>query len=172
MMTADDLTLITDPEHKLLHTPTAVVVDFEETRKYIPAMMALLRRTRGVGLSANQVGVSESVFVTNLKGDWPKVFINPSIEMVGRLSNKDEGCLSYPLVTYKRKRHSRVIARAFDMNGEPFLLDTARGYYQYRPLLGILMAQVIQHESEHLDGIDVRTGELLNYPAEGSLKDS
>ena len=73
MLTADDLTLITDPEHPLLHTPTNWVEDVSLTREYVPAMIALLRRLGGVGLSANQVGISDNVFVTNLDGDWPRV---------------------------------------------------------------------------------------------------
>ena len=161
MLKADDLVLITDPEHELLHTPTAVITDTDVTREYIPAMLALLRKAGGVGLSANQIGISESVFVTNLPSDWPKIFINPSVELAGKSFIKKEGCLSYPGMVYKRKRHSRVIVSAYGLDGDKFVLDTLMGYYKARPLLGILMAQVIQHEMEHLDGIDVRTGELL-----------
>lgn len=160
MLTADDLRLITDPDAEILHTPTALVTDVQEARKYIPAMLALLRRTRGFGLSANQVGIPEQVFVTNLPGDVPRFFINPEVTHLGIMVEQREGCLSNPDVWPRRKRHSRVIVNAVGLDEDQYIIDSARGYYKARQPLGCLFARVVQHEMEHLDGIDVLTGDV------------
>jgi len=160
MFTADDLTLITDPDHELLHTPTNLVKDAAQARIYIPAMLALLRRTGGLGLSANQVGIPDQVFVTNIPGDWPRFFINPQVTEAGKVVTKDEGCLSNPGEFWKRKRRTRVIVNALGLDDDDYIVDTLKGYFAHRQPIGVLLAHVIQHEMEHLDGIDVRTGEV------------
>jgi peptide deformylase len=101
------------------------------------------------------------VFVTNLDGDWPRVFVNPILStLVGTTKVAREGCLSAPDFEYKRKRHSHVMVSALGLDGNRFALGTDRGYYRTNEKLGRLMAHVIQHEMEHLEGIDVRTGEV------------
>ena len=72
-----------------------------------------------------------------------RVFINPQIISTSEeVSEYEEGCLSIPQVYESITRPAKVKVQAFDENGKPFTLD-ADG----------LLARVIQHEYDHLDGI-------------------
>ncbi len=107
----------------------------------------------GVALAAPQIGESWRIFVVGARafptGDktklWPGdlVFINPTIT---RRSQKQvelaEGCLSVRNQYGTTKRHERVSVAAHDLAGRKFV-HHASG----------LLAQVFQHEIEHLDGI-------------------
>ncbi len=100
----------------------------------------------GVGLAANQIGVSLRIFVIDVASeDEPSnmiEFINP--EIVGRVGEQTwgEGCLSFPGVTEDIKRAATVTVRALDRRGKPFEL-AADG----------LLAVAIQHEFDHLEGV-------------------
>ncbi|MBU1080872.1 MAG: peptide deformylase [Spirochaetes bacterium] len=111
---------------------------------FIRAMFGLMRKNHGVGLAAPQVGYSLRVFVTDVPGDKPRVFVNP--EIIGfdhhYTELSEEGCLSFPGLFVPIRRPTGVFIRALDKKGRPFSLDAAG-----------LLARCIQHEYEHLDGI-------------------
>ena len=73
--------------------------------------------------------------------DQLHVFINPKIVREDGLQRDEEGCLSFPDITLDVDRSLQVTVEALDTDGNPFALD-AEG----------LLARVIQHECEHLDG--------------------
>jgi peptide deformylase len=114
-----------------------------DTRLLASRMFNTLIAERGVGLAAPQVGVLERLFVVCIEGFPPYVFINPSIiETSEEMCLYEEGCLSIPGVWASVKRPRRVTVQAWNERGRPFTLQ-ADG----------LLARVIQHEYDHLDGV-------------------
>lgn len=93
------------------------------------------------GLAANQIGVGLRAFSFNVDGRIGYV-INPEIvELGGEQVLVDEGCLSVPGFSFPRQRHTFARVRGIDLEGEPVELE-GEG----------LMAQMLQHECDHLDG--------------------
>jgi len=137
------IVLYPDP---ILLRPTQPVehVD-DEVRTLVDDLVETMNAAPGIGLAANQIGVSQRVCVVDLTtGERPGsliVMINPRVlESSGR-QTAEEGCLSFPDITIEVERAERVRVEALDRNGQPFEL-TADG----------LLARAILHECEHLDG--------------------
>jgi peptide deformylase len=101
-----------------------------------------------VAIAAPQIGVSKRIFLIDDQSDsrdaLPSfVAINPSIVKTSKKTHTvGEGCLSVPDYYGLVKRHKNVTLRATDEHGEEF----ERG-------AGGLLAQIIQHECDYLDGI-------------------
>lgn len=119
-----------------------------KVRKLVDNMLETMYAANGVGLAAPQVGINHRIFVIDVStGDEPlnpMVFINPKIVKKEGGVISSEGCLSFPEVYTKVKRHQRVIVKAKDHKGRPFTMDVNDG---------TLLCRAIQHESDHLDGI-------------------
>lgn len=113
----------------------------DELKKLVKDMFEVMRQNDGVGLAATQVGVEQRVIVTDADEE-PLVIINP--EIISRRSEEiaEEGCLSFPGIKASIKRARDIMTKGLDENGEEIMLETT----------GIL-ARVIQHEVDHLDGI-------------------
>ncbi|MBN2352697.1 MAG: peptide deformylase [Spirochaetales bacterium] len=106
-------------------------------------MFRTLAAKKGLGLAAVQVGVLTRVFITQLSEDGQRVFVNPTIiETSEELVEIEEGCLSVPKMYERVNRPTRVRVQAFTLKGKPYTLEA-----------GGLLARVIQHEIDHLDGI-------------------
>ena len=115
----------------------------DEFRALIKEMFLTMDEANGVGLAAPQVGIAKRFFVAMSDDDVERVFINPVITKTSsELSEYEEGCLSIPGVYETIVRPKAVTISALDINGKPFTLD-AEG----------LLARIVQHESDHLDGI-------------------
>lgn len=107
---------------------------------------------KGVGLAAPQIGesvrifvVSPAVFRDETYSDIPPqtTFINPKITWSSKDHKKmEEGCLSIPGMIGKVRRPTRVTVDAYNKEGEFFTI-TGVGF----------LAQIFQHEIDHLDGI-------------------
>jgi len=96
----------------------------------------------GVGLAAIQVGVQKRVIVIDVD-DALIALCNPRIvEMSAETEIDDEGCLSFPGVYIPIERPSRCVCEALDLKGNPVRLK-GEG----------LFARVLQHETDHLDGL-------------------
>jgi peptide deformylase len=114
-------------------------------QKLIDNMVDTMYAAPGVGLAANQVGVSKRLLVIDLSvGKKPgevHVMINPEIvESEGEIT-EEEGCLSIPDFVEIVTRPEKVRVRYKDRNGEE------------REMGGEgLMARAICHEIDHLDG--------------------
>jgi len=112
----------------------------------------LAKEPDGVGLAAPQIGVSLRIFIVSkkvLKGKDEKkrvrdmVFINPTIVKRSRKKEQlGEGCLSVRAVYGKVKRSSQVTLKALNERGERVTIGSSG-----------LLAQIFQHEIDHLDGI-------------------
>ena len=97
--------------------------------------------SQGIGLAAPQIGVLKRIIAVQEK--TPLVFINPRITKKSReITVEQEGCLSFPGIFLKINRAKEVEVEALDENGEKISFK-AQG----------LMARVLQHEIDHLDGI-------------------
>ena len=97
----------------------------------------------GVGLAAPQIGKLLRMFVVIADDDVRRVFINPQIISTStETGDYEEGCLSIPGIYEKINRPLKVTVQAVNEKGKPFTLE-ADG----------LLARIIQHEYDHLDGI-------------------
>ena len=114
-----------------------------ETAELAAKMLEILKKEKGLGLAAPQIGVNKRIFVTSLEGDAERVFINPSIlETSQETYNAEEGCLSLPGVYGEVDRFKDIKVQAWNEKGRPFTLEASE-----------LMARLIQHEYDHLDGV-------------------
>jgi peptide deformylase len=94
------------------------------------------------GVAANQIGVSLQAFCYNIDGDVGYL-LNPQLLRVwGEPEEMSEGCLSVPGLSFQRLRYPSAVAQGFTLSGEEIEVE-GHG----------LMAQAIQHELDHLQGI-------------------
>jgi peptide deformylase len=109
----------------------------------IEQMFESMRAQKGIGLAAVQVGNLYRLFITDVTGDKPRVFVNPEIlETSLEQVSYEEGCLSIPGVEAEVVRPQRVRVQAWNEKGRPFSLDAED-----------LLARVVQHEFDHLNGV-------------------
>ncbi len=116
-----------------------------DTRRLIQDMFETMYEADGVGLAAPQVGVSQRVIVIDPHEQDVKPFglVNPVIVQSARdLERGEEGCLSIPGLKDIVERPAAVVVEGLDADGQPLHLE-AQG----------LLARVLQHEIDHLDGI-------------------
>lgn len=115
----------------------------DEMRRTFTDMFETMISADGVGLAGPQVGIAKRFFVIIADDEVRRVFVNPQIiKTSAETSEYEEGCLSIPGVYEKITRPVKVTVSAMNENGKPFVLD-ADG----------LLARVIQHEYDHLDGV-------------------
>ncbi|MGO9689270.1 MAG: peptide deformylase [Syntrophobacteraceae bacterium] len=115
----------------------------------IQDMIETMHAAPGVGLAANQIGVSLQLAVIDLSSreeDEQRhplmVIINPEILSLEGAVVEEEGCLSIPDYAEKVKRASKIRVRAQDLTGKSFEI-AAEG----------LLAKALQHEIDHLNGV-------------------
>ncbi len=115
-------------------------------RDTIRRMFDLMYASRGIGLAANQVDLPLRFFILNTKGDLQEgeelVFINPVLSRPKGLEEADEGCLSFPELYGPVMRPKRIHVQAYGLDGREISLN-----------LDGLLARVVQHETDHLDGV-------------------
>lgn len=131
--------------HPILRRKTRRVKNIDRRiRRLVDDMIETMHDAHGVGLAANQVGVSLRVAVVQLpEDDKPIVLINPKVmRREGEREIEREGCLSIPGYRGTVKRAERIRVRALDINGREYRIRAA----------GDLLAQALDHEADHLDG--------------------
>ena len=109
-------------------------------RMLIHSMIATMHAYKGVGLAAPQVGINQRILVADI-GDGPVAIINPKIVKKSGAAVLEEGCLSIPGVTVSIKRPAKIFVQYLDENNKKI----ERQYSE-------LMARVICHETDHLNG--------------------
>lgn len=115
---------------------------------FIDSMIDTMFEYSGVGLAAPQVHESVRVFVAMLDADGrgegdAVVFINPEIMPIGDQTVEGwEGCLSIPEIRGRVPRAQHIKVSALDRTGKRFELE-----------LKDFPARVVQHETDHLDGV-------------------
>lgn len=135
-------------------TPVTAVTD--ELRILASDMLETMRKARGVGLAAQQVGRTERMCVIeipegcdepedelfNAPVTMPLKLFNPEIIAKEGSQHDKEGCLSFPGVGGSVTRAQQVTCQYLDENNRPQII-TARGF----------LARALQHEIDHLNGI-------------------
>jgi peptide deformylase len=119
-----------------------------EFQKFIDDMIDTMHEYSGVGLAAPQVHESVRLFVAALDAegrgeDNALVFVNPEISPVGsELVEGWEGCLSIPEIRGQVPRHRAIRVAALDREGRRVEMEA-----------NDFSARLIQHETDHLDGV-------------------
>ena len=112
-------------------------------------MLDTMYKYDGIGLAASQVGILKRVIVYDIKyfeedeKPEPHILINPVITSRSKtMIEVEEGCLSFPDVYEKVKRHEKVTVEYTDTKGKKKKINAKD-----------IEAVVLQHEIDHLDGI-------------------
>lgn len=140
-------------DDEILHTEAEPIEEnSEKLQQLIDDMFESMYNSEGVGLAAPQVGQLIRLFVVDAdpmaeEAGEPKhgpfAMINPSIiGEQGEEIEMDEGCLSIPGVNAPVKRPETIVVEYLDRDFEPQRLRVD-GW----------LARVVQHETDHLDGI-------------------
>ena len=138
-MAIQPVRLFGDP---ILTTAATAVVDFDkELRTLVQDLTETMLNAPGAGLAAPQIGVGLRVFVWDVDEELGHL-INPVLDLSDDHQEGDEGCLSFPGLLYNTSRALRVVAKGFNMFGDPVQIEGSE-----------LLARAIQHETDHLDGI-------------------
>ena len=138
-MSIQPIRLFGDP---VLRTPASPVVDFDaELRKLVNDLTETMLDAPGAGLAAPQIGVGLRVFTWYVDGQAGHL-VNPDLTLSEEKQDGEEGCLSLPDIVFDCTRALSVVARGFNMYGEPVTIEGSE-----------LLARAIQHETDHLDGI-------------------
>jgi peptide deformylase len=114
-----------------------------EIKKLVEDMYDTMYQEQGVGLAANQVGISLRIFVMDVTDDHSQKIcaINPEIISISDIQEFPEGCLSYPGVFDKVTRPIKLRFKAMDVDGKEYEMDAEN-----------LMARCVHHEVDHLNG--------------------
>jgi len=131
---------------------TAATLRSRDTGRLVANMIETMREYEGVGLAAPQVheSIRLVVIASHRNPRYPKapaipltVLVNPVVTpLPGPQIAWWEGCLSLPGLRGRVVRPSRVRVRALDRRGRPF-----------SRIFGGFSAIVVQHETDHLDGL-------------------
>ena len=112
-------------------------------KKLIADMIETMHAAPGVGLAANQVGSRLNLLVASADGEKGKelVLLNAVVTQQKGKALCPEGCLSLPGVSSKVHRATEIIVEALAPTMEPVIVEATD-----------LMAQILQHETDHLQG--------------------
>jgi peptide deformylase len=134
-------------QEKILRT-TCAVFDFSKyekkaLREMTTEMRKKMHEWRGVGLASTQIGKTEKFFVAQTQNGKFYAIFNPKItKTIGSPIFMEEGCLSAPGVYGFVSRYEDLVLEGFDINNKPIKIK-AHG----------LLAQIFQHETDHLNGV-------------------
>jgi len=109
-------------------------------------MFDLMYAFKGIGLAATQVGLPLRLFIANPAGQPGEgeeyVFINPVLSRPKGNEEAEEGCLSFPELYGPVKRPKQITVNAYNLQG-----------VEIKAELNGMLARVVQHEFDHLDGV-------------------
>jgi peptide deformylase len=114
----------------------------ESLNRLIDYMIETMYEASGAGLAAPQVGVSLKIAVIGLPEEEVIVLVNPEVVKKSGERVVVEGCLSIPGYRGEIKRAEKVTVKALDRNGKSFRIKADD-----------LLAEVLEHEIDHLNGI-------------------
>ncbi len=133
-----------DPRLHSIAKPVEVID--EEIQELIDDMFETMFIADGLGLAATQIGVEKSIIVLHLDNDKAeakmKAFINLEILDVSGSCEFEEGCLSVPGINAEVERPEDINVRYITREGD-IVEENITG----------LLARVLQHEYDHLQGI-------------------
>lgn len=132
------------PDPVLLNPAAPVDGLPENLDEIVDGMRRVMELERGIGLAAPQVGLSARIMLVNPTGEPEdeRILLNPEITRTfGEKVWGEEGCLSFPGIWGEVLRHSDIEVRYTDVEGNEQTL-----------IADDLLARVLQHEIDHLDG--------------------
>src|SRR3990167_3003068 len=162
--------VVTVPD-PFLKQPTKKVTQFDlNIQTQIKEMLAVLRTEKGIGLAANQIGYDNNVILVEFEDPDGKehipftVVINPEVISTSEeIECFEEGCLSVPQIELDVDRASKIKIKYQNEKGK-IVKKTPKG----------LLARVLQHEIDHLNGIlfteRIREQFFAKFPEMKNLK--
>lgn len=138
-MTVMQIRTLGDP---VLREPTKPVTAFDDALRRLAAdMVETMHAAPGVGLAANQVGLSIACFVYDDREGHSGFVANPALSEPDGQDTLEEGCLSIPGPYHPTTRALMVRLRGLDLEGAPVDVRAED-----------LLARIFQHETDHLNG--------------------
>ncbi len=136
----------------------------EHLKQMVEDMFETMYKYNGVGLAAPQIGILKRVLVIDTGEEGEKLeMINPTITKLEKEVILSEGCLSFPNVFGNVRRYNYTEAEYMTKTGEKKTIK-AEG----------LLAQAIQHEIDHLNGVlfidQVIDGKFYTFDDKGKKK--
>jgi peptide deformylase len=134
-----EIRLLGDP---ILKSVCAPITNLSEAASLVADLLETTQLPGRAGVAANQIGVGLRAFSFNANGQLGYL-INPQIvETGGEAELLDEGCLSVPGLWHKTPRFPKAIAEGQLLDGSTIRVEGTG-----------LLAQALQHECDHLDGL-------------------
>lgn len=139
-MTVREIRIYGDP---VLRTPAAEIEHIDEgIRALVDDLLDTVKVPGRAGVAAPQIGVGLRAFSYNVD-DEVGYILNPRVvEVRGEPVPTGEGCLSVPNLWHDALRHPYARVEGIDLDGQAVVLE-GEG----------LFAQMLQHETDHLDGV-------------------
>jgi peptide deformylase len=132
--------LLGDPVLKTRSEPIGTID--ARVRSLVEDLVDSVKLPGRAGVAASQIGVNLRAFSYNIDGDIGYILNPVLVELAGEPELVDEGCLSVPGLWYPTKRYPFARVTGIDLDGNPVAV-AGEG----------LMAQALQHETDHLDGL-------------------
>lgn len=142
------LEIITGENNPILRARSVEIADFNDGLKKIAEdLIDTMKTAKGLGIAAPQVGKNIRIFIATLGYKTPAQKIVPMVNPVilshsADMEIDEEGCLSLPGIYGKVERFRGVKVEFFDLEGQKQTLE-----------LEGLDARVVQHETDHLNGV-------------------
>jgi peptide deformylase len=137
------LTILEFPDPRLRKTATPVTQVDDALRELTDNMFETMYAAPGIGLAATQIDVHRRFLIADVSADnnEPHVLINPVILKKDGVQVSEEGCLSVPGYYEEVERADHIRVRYQDRHGDEIETEMEG-----------LLAVVVQHEIDHLDG--------------------
>ena len=132
--------------HPILHEKMKPCSEDLDRHKMSRILKENMVHYEGIGLSANQIGISERVFVMMLNIETEETITCYNPRIIKRYDNNvwcEEGCLSFPDEIINIQRPDRIVVKYEDEDKK-----------EHKIKLDGLASRVFQHEFDHLEGID------------------
>lgn len=137
-----ELIKFTDP--KLRDVPSEFDFNTQDATELADKIWEECQRLKGLGLSANQVGIDARMFVMGTDEASRKNVFNPKIISFSTETElAKEGCLSYPGLWLSVRRPKEIVMSYQTVTGE-YVVETFNG----------LLARIAQHEYDHMQGLN------------------
>lgn len=126
----------------VLRTPSVPIDHLDDgARALVADLLDTVALPGRAGVAAPQIGVGVRAFSYNIDGDIGYVLNPVLVEVSGEPELVGEGCLSVPGLWHETLRYPYAVVRGIDLDGNEVILEGDG-----------LMAQALQHETDHLDG--------------------
>jgi peptide deformylase len=137
-----DVLIFPDPRLKKIAAPISQID--EDIKKIVNDMLETMYHANGIGLAATQVNIHKRIIVIDISNNnrAPLCLLNPVIIKHSGTISWQEGCLSFPEIYTKVKRHESIEVEYLDLDNKTQQLSASG-----------LLSVCIQHELDHIDGI-------------------